>query len=317
MRSWIRSNYEAALSYYVLSDLFARLRASAGDIDTTSGTVHSTLSAEDSVRYVERVFEDYKRYSGVQQFYGRVAEVGPGDNCGVALLFLKDGCSKVDLVDRFFSKRNVRSQATIYKALLLKYPALGRFLGHAEPVDEAVFRSLERHYGARAAAENFFLTNTGYDFIVSRAVFEHMYNPSSALSCMARALAPGGYLLHKIDLRDHGMFSLAHHELKFLEVPAWLYPWMTKGTGRPNRVMFHEYRDAMNRLGLSGQLLVTRLAGVGDISPHVPYEAIPAHLRAKSTAYVRAVRHRFATAFRTVSDDDISVTGVFLVARKD
>jgi hypothetical protein len=117
-------------------------------------------------------------------------------------------------------------------------------------------------------------------------------------------------------LRDHGMFSVAHHELKFLEVPAPLYTWMTKGTGRPNRVLLHEYRKAMQHLRLDGHLLITRLAGVGDINPHLPYEAIPAKLRAASTAYVRSVRKRFAAKFHAVSDEDVSVAGIFLVARK-
>jgi SAM-dependent methyltransferase len=316
LRNRIKSNYWATISYYILSDLLARLTFLSGSIGTTSGTTHSALSVADSVHYIEEVFEDYKRYSGVPKFHRRVAEVGPGDNCGIALLFLQDGCERVDLVDRFFSERNMRSQVAIYRELLSKYPGLGQYLGKADLTDEKTFKSLARHYGVNAAAENFFATHVGYDFIVSRAVFEHLYDPRAALKCMAAALSPGGYLLHKVDLRDHGMFSVAHHELKFLEVPGWLYPWMAMGTGRPNRVLAHEYRDTMQHLTLDGRLPVTRLAGIGDINPHVPYEAIPANLRAESTAYVRSVRKRSATTFRTVSNEDLSVAGVFLVARK-
>jgi len=291
------------------------LRFLSGDISTTSGTIHGALSVKESVNYIENVFADYKKYSGVK-FHGRVAEIGPGDNCGVAMLFLQEGCESVDLVDRFYSIRDTRSQATIYNALGLKYFELGEFLENADLNDEATFKSIVRHYGEKAAAENFFAAHVGYDFIVSRAVFEHLYEPRVALERMVSALNCEGYLLHKIDLRDHEMFSVTHHELKFLEVPDWLYPWMTVWTGRPNRVLLHEYRDAMQSLKLEGQLLVTRLAGVGDINPHVPYEAIPFMLRDKSTAYVRAVRKRFAPSFRHVSDEDLSVAGVFLVARK-
>jgi Methyltransferase domain len=312
----IKSNYWTTISYYVLSDLLARSRFLSGDIATTSGTIHSTLTVEESVQYIEEVFEDYKRYSGCRQFYGRVAEVGPGDSCGTALLFLNDGCENVDLVDRFFSERRVESQAAIYQTLLSKYSGLTQFLCDADLTDEKTFGSLKRHYGANASAERFFAKHVGYDFIVSRAVFEHLYDPLAALKGMAAALSSGGYLLHKIDLGDHGMFSVAHHELKFLEVPAWLYPWMTRGTGRPNRVLLHEYRKAMQHLRLDGHLLITRLAGIGDINPHLPYEAIPANQRAASTAYVRSVRKRFAAKFHNVSDEDVSVAGIFLVARK-
>jgi len=63
--------------------------------------------------YIEEVFNDSKRYSGVRRFSGRVAEVGPGDNCGVGLLFLTGGYESVDLVDRFYSKRNSQLSAKL------------------------------------------------------------------------------------------------------------------------------------------------------------------------------------------------------------
>ena len=80
--------------------------------------------------------------------------------------------------------------------------------------------------------------------------------------------------------------------------------------------MVHEYRKVFQDLGLEGQLLVTRLAGVGNIDPHLPYQMIPEHLRAQSIACVRSVRKRFASSFSKVSDEDLSVAGIFFVARK-
>jgi SAM-dependent methyltransferase len=316
LKRWIKNAYWVSILYYLLSDVIARLRFLTGDIGTASGTLHSQLSETESVQYVEEVFNDYREYAGVSHFYGRVAEVGPGDNCGVGMLFRVDGSEWVDLVDRFYSRRNEAAQGAIYEALLAKHASLKILLGDADLRDERSFKLLKRHYGVGAAAENYFRANKGYDFIVSRAVFEHLYDPMLALKHMALALNPGGYLLHKIDLRDHGMFSGGFHELKFLEIPALLYPWMTAGNGRPNRVMIQEYRSAMQALKLDGELLVTRLAGVGEISPHLPYESIAAGLRADSIAYVKSVRHRFAACFSAVSDEDLSVAGVFLVARK-
>ena len=80
------------------------------------------LSIDSSLTYIEKVFNDYKYYSGVQRFKGRVAEVGPGDNCGVGMLFLADDCESVDLVDRFYSNRNSQQQALIYQALIDRHP---------------------------------------------------------------------------------------------------------------------------------------------------------------------------------------------------
>jgi hypothetical protein len=312
----IKSAYWLAVLYYLLTDLVSRFKFRLGDIDTESGTIHGTFSVSESVGYIERVVRDYRHYAGIARFYGRAAEVGPGDNCGVGMLLRHDGCDWVDLVDRFYSRRNMASQAAIYAALISSHAGLEAIVGGADLKDEGTFGFLRRHYGDGAAAENFFTTSKGYDFVVSRAVFEHLYDPILALDRMTAALNPGGYLMHKVDLRDHGMFSGAHQELTFLEVPKWLYRWMTTGTGRPNRVLVDSYRSALQALSLDAKLLVTRLAGVGDIDPHLEYNAIPEQTRARSIAYVKSVRGRFASCFREVSDADLSVTGVFLVARK-
>ncbi len=316
VRALLQSSYWGRVCLAFFEDLKMRRAYSMGNIETFSGTAHLGKSVDESLAYIELVFRDYKLYSGVERFHGRIAEVGPGDNCGVALLFLLDGCSHVDLVDRFYSKRDVNNQQTIYKSLLSKYPRLSEIIGRADNQDESAFKGLARRYGADAAAETYFGRHVGFDFIVSRAVFEHLYDPLKALRCMETALNPGGYLLHKVDLRDHGMFSTAYHELKFLEVPDWIYPWITQGSGRPNRILYHQYADCFKALKLDGQVLVTQLAQVGEIDPHLPYEAIPKALRDKSLSFVRSVRKKFARSFRDVSDEDLSVAGIFVVGKK-
>jgi 2-polyprenyl-3-methyl-5-hydroxy-6-metoxy-1,4-benzoquinol methylase len=51
-------------------------------------------------------------------------------------------------------------------------------------------------------AEEFFLSHHGYDFILSCAVIEHLYNPLAALRAMAKALNPGGVMIHAVDCRS-------------------------------------------------------------------------------------------------------------------
>jgi SAM-dependent methyltransferase len=315
-RKALKSSFGAASLYYVVSDARTRLTFTAGRIESEGGTPHQGRSVDESIAYIRTVFSDYKRYGAIAAFHGKVAEVGPGDNCGVGLLCLADGCTKADLVDRFYSKRSAVEQSHIYRALLDRHPELRASLRDANLENEETFKGIERWYGSRAAAEEFFERHAGYDFILSRAVFEHLYDPLSALRRMANALNSGGALLHKIDLRDHGMFSERFHELKFLEVPDWLYPSMTAASGRPNRVLVHRYRALLNELGLDYQLLVTRLVGVGDIDPHVSYSQIPLSVREASIRHVTRYRHRFAASFGHVAAEDLSVSGVFLVARK-
>lgn len=312
----VRSNTYASCIYYLATDWLARIRLRMGDINTRSGTTHSGLPLQKSLDYIHEVFADYKRYGGITSFYGRVAELGPGDNCGVGLLFLADGGSSIDLVDRFYSRRDSETHAKIYRALWDQHPSIAPFLEHADLNRENSFSGIKRQYGPEASAERFFCNHTGYDFIVSRAVLEHVYDPIISLTRMAEALNPEGLLLHKVDLRDHAMFSEHFHELKFLEISDQLYPLMTRGSGRPNRVLLHRYKQGMANLSLETKFLVTRLAGVGDIDPHLNYADIPSDLRRQAVDYVQSVRHRFAASVQDVSDEDLSVAGVFLVGRK-
>ncbi len=305
----------------VLEDFWWGARLALGRTDTSSGTIHSTLSLEESVQYVEGVFADYARYGAVDRFRGRAAELGPGDNVGVALLMRVNGCSEVDLVDRYVSHRDEAQQKKIYEELARRHPLADFRRG--EDWSERSWSGIEWRFGP---AETFFERSSAtgrprYDFIVSRSVLEHTYDPLFALAGMARSLATAGRLIHKIDFRDHGMFTPAHHELKFLEVPARMYRRMTKNSGRPNRVLIHEYRSALTRLVAEGtltsfRLLVTRLAGVGEIDPHRELEQIDPETRRRSMEFVDGHRNEFARVFRHVSAEDLAVTGVFLVAER-
>jgi SAM-dependent methyltransferase len=316
IREFVKKQFWLTCAYYVVDNARTRLRGFTGNMETDSGTAHLGRSIDSSLAYIEEVFGDYKRYAGVDRFSGNVAEVGPGDNCGVGLMCLADGCTSVDLVDRFYSKRDTGQHAAIYRALFERYPDRFARLGDYDVNDETTFPGLKRYYGERAAAETFFDAPDRYSFIVSRAVLEHVYDPPLAIERMAGALKRGGLLLHKVDFRDHGMFSDRMHELKFFEVPDVLYLRMTRDTGRPNRVLVDTYRKALAEFVPDHEILVTRLAGVGEIDPHLPYDRIDPGLRKTAVDYVRSVRSRFARSLRALSDEDLSVAGIFLVARK-
>lgn len=312
----IQRNRSLTSLYYVWDDWRTGHRYSRGDIATHSGTLHESLDLVESIQYVETVVADYLRYSGRPSLDGKAAEVGPGDNCGVALLLLEGGCQTVDLVDRFYSRRDSTRQADIYRELARRHPGVARILQAVDFANETTFPGLRRLYGEVASAESFFQEGQDYDVILSRAVLEHVRDPLLSLRRMATALSPTGLLLHKVDLRDHGMFSVHHGELTWLESPGWLHRRMSTGSGRPNRILFHQYRSALAMLPLDVELLVTRLAGVGEIEPHLAYASIPESLRARSLAFVASRSARFAAEFRRVDPADLSVTGFFLVGRK-
>jgi len=311
----------AKVAAYVANDYIQGLRLAVGQIDTISGSTHSTRSTAESVAYIEEVFTDYKKYGNIEKFFGVAAEIGPGDNAGVALLMRRDGCSQVDLIDRYFSDRNPEQQKRIYEALAQKYELA--HLRTKDYWDEQALANISWKIGQ--AAEKYFdrcVRERGqvYDFIVSRAVLEHLYDPLDALHQMVTCLKPGGRMFHKIDFRDHGMFTPTHHELLFLQIPDPIYPLMVQNSGRPNRILVHRYRDVLESMKNSGlidySILVTQLVSVGEITPHQIFEDIDMDKRRKAINFVEKHRQKFAREFRHVDSQDLAIAGIFLIVTK-
>jgi SAM-dependent methyltransferase len=282
---------------------------------TRSGARHADGNVDASVEYITSVFNMYKSSAGVKQFSGKIAEIGPGDSCGIGLMFLADGCSQVDLVDRFFSLRDKRHQQAVNRALVQRLPQLGSLLRNGDHAESSFFR-LSRHYGESAAAETFFRANKDYDFIVSCAVLEHVYDPLGALASAASALRPGGVMLHQIDCRDHGQFSESFHELKFLELPDGLYSPL-KWRGGPNRVRLSSYVSVLKNLGLDFTVYVNSMAGIAEEIPHgTLLRDVPEPILRVSRQYVTNVRGRLTEPFHSMSDEDLMITRFLVVARK-
>jgi SAM-dependent methyltransferase len=304
---------------YVADDFIWGLKTRMGRIQSESGSTHRALTVTESVGYVEDVFTDYLTYGGLDHLRGTAAEVGPGDNAGVALLLRAAGCEAVDLVDRFRSRRSLDQQQRIYEALAARHAVqAGYGAWDDERLPGITWRlgsSAEDYFGRRARRGG-----RCYDLIVSRAALEHLYDPIGALRDMAACLRPGGRMVHKIDFRDHGMFTPAHSELTFLRFPSSLHRRMTHWSGRPNRVLLHRYRDLAADLGHQGGLdvtiLVTSLVGEEEMVPHVPLRALPAAARRRAVARVRAERHRFASEFAHATDEDLAVSGIFWVGHR-
>jgi SAM-dependent methyltransferase len=313
-------------SALLIDDFLCGIKLAFGTAESESGAIHATFSqtdSTDSVRYIEVAFTDYKQYGGVDRFHGVAAEIGPGDNAGVALLMRLDGCEHVDLVDRFLTRRNAEQQSKIYQALADRH-AIKPFCSQ-DVWDDRKFSEINWQIGE--ASEVYFQNraqNSGevYDFIVSRAVLEHLYDPLAALDRMVSCLKPGGKLLHKIDFRDHGMFSLTHHELTFLEVSSPMYRLMVRNAGRPNRILIHCYRDLLEQMKSNGSidnysLLVTNLVNIVDeIAPHQLFADIDLEKRHQALSFVEAHRHKFAKEFEHVSSEDLAIAGCFLIVNK-
>lgn len=280
---------------------------------TWSGTHSAVNSVEESVKHVEWVYGVLSSSAGVKQFYGKAAEVGPGESCALALMLLAHGCSQVDLADRFNALGNSGRQAELNSAIVSRYPQLAA-LRKDDGFSESTF-PITRYTGKMASAENFFLAHTGYDFIVSAAVLEHASDPLLAVSRMGMALNPGGLMIHGIDFRDHGQFCEFFDELSFLRLPEPLYAPL-RWRGGPNRVRISAYLQRLSQMGLEVFMLPCSVAGTKEQFQPVPVTDIPEEPRARAREIVRKQRSAFARRFRQLDELDLMVTTAMLIARK-
>jgi hypothetical protein len=167
------------------------------------------------------------------------------------------------------------------------------------------------------------LDNLGpFDLVISRGAIQDIFNPDAAFAAMDRILEVGGYMLHKIDLSDQGMFRAnGMNPLTFLTVSESVYRLMAIDSGKPNRKLIGYYRNIMERLGYDAELLVTGIIGVGecgkgDLHPHKKKIELNVDYPESVLNLVRDVRPRLAPAFRDLPDDELIVDGIFIVAKK-
>ncbi|HEV3311758.1 MAG TPA: class I SAM-dependent methyltransferase [Chloroflexota bacterium] len=293
------------------------VRLRLGLIETEMGATHAKLAVEDSVRYAESVLAGYKERGQVDAFHGRVAEVGPGDSAGVALLLRHDGATQVDLVDRF-RRKPIDAGGTLLEALDRRHGLAALRCGDQWSNDAV--SAVDWKVGQPAETYFRHCPPETYDFIVSWAVMEHLYDPIGAVRDMVRCLRPGGRMLHTIDLTDHDLFSSRGEELAWLRYPRWLWRLMTSHSGHPNRVLAHQYRRELDELVHEGKitynLLVTLMVGVGRISPWREFDDIPVPERDVGMARADSVRPGLSQEFREAAAADLAIRGLFLLVHK-
>ena len=306
-------------------------RFQSGDTESLHGATHSLFFKDisESIDYINVQFDDYLKYSGlsVEQLKGmRVFELGFGDNVGVALKFIAVGAERAVCLDKYYSKRDLGHQREIYKALreTLDDEQKKRF-------DEAVDLStgIELNpgkvlciYGTDVENAEQLFSMQRFDLAVSRGAIQDIYEPAAALAAMDRILKPGGYQLHKIDLSDQGMFrDNEMNPLTYLTISEPVYKLMAIDSGKPNRKLMSYYDQQMSKLGYDAKLLVTGIIGVGvcgkgDLHPHKEKIALGVDYPESTLQMVRDIRSRLTPEYRSLSDDELIVDGIFIIARK-
>jgi hypothetical protein len=304
----------------------------AGNTESLHGATHSLFftNIQESLDYIDIQINDYLRYSGltVEQLKGkRIFELGFGDNVGVALKFIAAGAERAVCLDKYYSKRDLGQQRQIYQALreTLSDEEKKRF-DTAVDLSTGIELNPEKVlciYGTDVENADQLFEMEPFHLSISRGAIQDIYTPDVAFAAMDRMLAPGGYMLHKIDLSDQGMFrDNGMNPLTYLTIPESVYRLMAIDSGKPNRKLMSYYRRIMNDLGYKDvKLLITGLLGVGavgkgDLHPHKEKVELNVDYPASTLETVREIRPRLTSEFKSLPDDELIVDGIFIVARK-
>jgi SAM-dependent methyltransferase len=277
------------------------------------------------VAYSRRAFEAFAGWMGLEPrgIAGRrVLELGPGEELSLALRFLAAGAAGVSCIDRFRFDVDPVWEGEVYRLLLEDLDAEGRarLAGVLTPdglLDESNDRlDVVRGVGIEGGAQR--PRSPRFDLIVSLAVLEHVYDLAQALRMMDALLAPGGVMLHQVDLRDHGMFSGGgRHPLEFLTVRDPLYRLMTSHTGAPNRERIGTYRELLRGLGHEAKIEVMNVGGSReDLTPSTEQLVVGRDLDPELAESIERLRPRLAPAFAGLPVEELAATGITIRSRK-
>jgi SAM-dependent methyltransferase len=277
------------------------------------------------LKNIRATYEQYLRYSGLSHASvagKRVIELGPGATVGVPLLFAADNAANVVGIDKFVRFQDGPYFKALYsrlrdslnddqkkafdRAILLEpkpslNPPVATYIAHRELPD------CVQHLGADS-----------FDLIVSNDVIEEIYDPTLYFEAQRQLLRPGGAMVHRIDLRDYGMFSkYGFHPLEFLTVPDWVYRRMVEGSGQPDRRLIDYYREIGPRLALETEVYITRILGVDvdlaeprrELRPGIDYSA-------EQVKVLEAIRPRLLERYRKLPDQDLIAMSIVFVGRK-
>jgi hypothetical protein len=287
--------------------------------------MHGT-GGTDSARYCYAVWMRHlvlaQRTGALRSVPRSVAELGPGDSIGIGLMALLTGAEKyfaLDVVPYTDLDKNRAILDELVALLRARAPLPGEdeFPGMKPEVRQAGFPMGLFDLDAALAEERVrridwsvthpsepgshvvyrapwfspeVLERDSVDMIFSQAVLEHVDDLAGVYAAMRGWLRNGGIMTHQIDYRSHG------------KADSWDGHWTYSNAAWKLVVGRRPY--LLNRVSHSGQLRQLRAAGFEVVSETLYRE--PSHIR----------RADLAPHLRGIPDDDLTISGAFVVARK-
>jgi SAM-dependent methyltransferase len=185
---------------------------------------------------------------------GRVIEIGPGDSLAPLILWIGFGAHSVTGLECYGDGRDSRRERAILMDLLdrLSPEERKRILAAVDLNGDELRLDAERiRYVSNAPVEqlgNWIPVNSA-DLIISNAVLEHVRGLEEGLRRMYWAVKPGGVMIHRVDLRNHGVLAdFGDHA--FLRPPDFLWRLMGSASGSfPNRKDLGTYERVLEECG--------------------------------------------------------------------
>lgn len=249
----------------------------------------------------------YNLYNSIRRDYldseqaARILEIGPGTNLGVGFIFVLTGAEKYYGLDIYMDPELFAAAQYESIAYLLQLAGGEKSLRNVGAVmtvkDGKVEFAKERlEYLYPRQSYDIPLPEGSLDYVFSHATFEHVADPEKTVQAIHRVLRKGGVTAHQIDMRDHADFS---KPLEFLKVDERTW---NKGWEDPNRAAWYlnrwrlsDFKGAFERAGFR----ILKL----DINATFPME--------------ESLRRTLDARFQKYTLEDLSATGVMIIARKD
>jgi len=311
------------ISTNLYQDLLRRVGLRTDQIDQELPPSVQASDYADVLAHTDAIYDQYLSHSGLREddLRGKdILELGPGYNLGVALRFIGAGARSFTAIDKFIPFQDTAYNRGLYVAIRnrLDAPARARvdsavnLDGHVTLQEPAL-----RYVYAKGVEDRPFQPNS-FDFVISHAVLEEIYDLDRAFGAMDEVLRPGGYSIHKIDLRDYGMFTRnGFHSLEFLTIPDPVYRRMAENTGQPNRRLIDYYRAKMAALGYDTTIYATHVLGSPkELQPHKRELVRGVDYNDDTIKSLQSIRPRLLPRYQKLPDEDLLIQGIYLVARK-
>ncbi len=208
-----------------------------------------------AVKYDHEIVEGWEKTLaekgfGSDPFAGkRILELGPGADLGVGLILVAKGADSYTAYDK--NPLADRAPKELHNAVIDSINNAGARARAAE--------ALSAYELKQPTALNFkqddsfslkWVPDESVDLVVSNAAFEHFERVPEILTQVARALAPGGAFVAKVDLQTHTRVLRDRDPLNVYRYPRLLYR-LAKFSGIPNRVRPAVYEKTLKDLGLT------------------------------------------------------------------